>query len=380
MIQFKNKKNELGLLGSNESGQLGLEIRNGDLKESKSSINILNNSELKTFDFENTTEYEIIDISAADNFTLVLIKFDNEKKYGNRHYLYKFSLFIKDRIKPKEGQKFLPISKEEFKYDQYARIKHVYATSERIVLLTEDNSVFVKGCDFNMEIFDKYKEIVRNYEKTISYLCLGKNHCLLMFSKDYNLFILIKILGDYTVYGLGLNQYGELGIKSNKFQRIMVKLNYFESKRLKIKKIAAGARHTLVITNDYQLYSFGDNSEGQCTGENECYYIPKKIKFPNGDKVNDVYAGYNHSVAITLLGDVYTWGDSSHNKLGYSTMKSIQNVPKIIPFMKDKEIFQIFTGPMHTALVTDSSESNKKIPKPTNIVHDYGAVSEETIV
>jgi alpha-tubulin suppressor-like RCC1 family protein len=161
----------------------------------------------------------------------------------------------------------------------------------------------------------------------------------------------------------------------------MVKLNYFESKRLKIKKIAAGARHTLVITNDNQLYSFGDNSEGQCTGENECYFIPKKIKFPNGDRVKDVYAGYNHSVAITLLGDVYTWGDTSHSKLGYSTKKSMQNVPKIIPFMKDKEIFQIFTGPMHTALVTDCSDGDKKTPKLTNIVHDnYGAITEETSV
>jgi hypothetical protein len=160
------------------------------LKELKSTMNILNNSELKTFEFENTTNYEIIDICAAENFTLVLIKFENENKYGNRHYIYRFSLFIKERIKPKEGQKFLPISREEFKYDQYGRIKYVYATSERIVLLTEDNSVFVKGCDFNMEIFEKYKEIVRKYEKTINYLCLGKNHCLLMFSKNYrNIYI-----------------------------------------------------------------------------------------------------------------------------------------------------------------------------------------------
>jgi alpha-tubulin suppressor-like RCC1 family protein len=171
----------LGLLGSNENGQLGLEIKRNELLDLKSQLNILNTSELKIFEFEGTKDYDIMDISAADDFTLVLIKFKNEKKFGKKNFLYKFAINLNSRIKTMDDS-VNPISKEDFKYEDSSNIIQLYATSERIVLLTEDNSVFVKGSDFNLEIHYKYKEIIRKYSKGISYLCLGKNHCLFMLS------------------------------------------------------------------------------------------------------------------------------------------------------------------------------------------------------
>jgi alpha-tubulin suppressor-like RCC1 family protein len=157
----------------------------------------------------------------------------------------------------------------------------------------------------------------------------------------------------------------------------MFKLNYFESKNLTIKKLAAGARHTLVLTNDNQLYSFGDNSEGQCTGQNDCYFEPKKVKFPNRERIKDVYAGYNHTVAITVNGDVYSWGDTTGGKLGYYSQNYKQKVPKMIPFMNHTEISEIYVGPMHTALITDWKEEKQRKVNLTP-VDNYGSIATDS--
>jgi len=185
IIQFENSKNELALLGSNEHGQLGLNIKKGDLHfdGDSSSLNVLNKSELKTFEFENTTDYEIIDICAAEDFTLVLIKFGNEKKFGKSTYIYRFSLDINSRLntETKDSNEEIvinPIRREDFKYGIYSNVKRIYALGDRIVLLTEDNSIFLKGSDFNMDILTNFKEIVSRFEKRIIDICLGKNHLL----------------------------------------------------------------------------------------------------------------------------------------------------------------------------------------------------------
>jgi len=173
---------------------------------------------------------------------------------------------------------------------------------------------------------------------------------------------------------MGLNQYGEMGVKS-KFEKNLVRLTCLDEKNLSVKKISAGSRHTLVITDDNQLYAFGDNSEGQCSGQSDCYFNPKKVKFPNMESIHDVYAGYNHSVAITIKGEVYSWGDTSHGKLGYCSDISTQRVPKLIPYLKDKTLSKIFTGPMNTALVCDPLQIKEKYSHLPNS-QDYGAISE----
>ncbi len=65
-----------------------------------------------------------------------------------------------------------------------------------------------------------------------------------------------------------------------------------------IEKIAVGARHSLILLKDGDLYAFGDNSDGQCTGYTTRYPSPVKISFDNKEKIVDVYSGYTHCLII----------------------------------------------------------------------------------
>ncbi len=72
-------------------------------------------------------------------------------------------------------------------------------------------------------------------------------------------------------------------------------MNEFEDT---ICKIATGARHSLVLLKNGELYAFGDNSDGQCTGYTTRYPTPVKINFDNREKIIDVYSGYNSCLII----------------------------------------------------------------------------------
>lgn len=101
------------------------------------------------------------------------------------------------------------------------------------------------------------------------------------------------------MYVLGNNTYGELGIENCVFLDKPYRLKFFDSLTGKAVKIAAGARNSLVLLDNGELYSFGDNSDGQCTGSEARYPTPYKVHFEYRDKIIDIYSSYSHCIALS---------------------------------------------------------------------------------
>lgn len=102
-----------------------------------------------------------------------------------------------------------------------------------------------------------------------------------------------------SLYAVGDNTYGEIGIEDSINTDKVKEVKYFEEKNLsKISKIAVGSRHSLVLLKDGDLYAFGDNSDGQCTGFSTRYAIPTKIIFDQKEKIVDIFCGYNHCMIL----------------------------------------------------------------------------------
>ncbi|CAG5118935.1 unnamed protein product, partial [Candidula unifasciata] len=64
-------------------------------------------------------------------------------------------------------------------------------------------------------------------------------------------------------------------------------------------KVAAGDNHSLALTANSQVYSWGSNSCGQL-GQPDSVQVPTRIKFTKGFMAWDICAGADHSV---FLGD-----------------------------------------------------------------------------
>lgn len=115
--------------------------------------------------------------------------------------------------------------------------------------------------------------------------------------------------------GSGLNTYGQLGDGSTTSKSTPTAV----SGGLKWKALSAGADHSLGITNDGKLYAWGRNNVGQLgidtlatTGTSS----PVLVSVPVGVKFEDVSANLDHSYALTMDGKIWAWGGNAHGQLG----------------------------------------------------------------
>ena len=86
---------------------------------------------------------------------------------------------------------------------------------------------------------------------------------------------------------------------------------------VKVEKVSCGAFHTLIVTADNELYACGAGEFGECgKGDNKNLHVPTKIVIPklkSKDKneaasIIDARAGGKHSMVLTQPGELYTFG------------------------------------------------------------------------
>jgi alpha-tubulin suppressor-like RCC1 family protein len=101
--------------------------------------------------------------------------------------------------------------------------------------------------------------------------------------------------------------------------------------------VSCSAYHSLVLTNCGEVYAWGDNYFGQIG--NGCYdsqLIPIKVKGFNNERVVMISCGWNHSMALTECGHVYSWGYNRNGQLGIgNTVNS--NKPKFVAVIDENK-------------------------------------------
>ncbi|XP_029678049.1 RCC1-like G exchanging factor-like protein [Formica exsecta] len=132
------------------------------------------------------------------------------------------------------------------------------------------------------------------------------------------------------VYGTGINTDSQLGFNETdkRFPDNMVfvprPINLpllRENASTKVMGMAAGRAHLLILTTE-GLFTLGNNAYGQCGRPiilNENYEKNKVVHhIPNikGHKITAVAAGQDHSILLTEIGEVYTFGWGADGQTG----------------------------------------------------------------
>src|SRR5262249_30734484 len=77
-------------------------------------------------------------------------------------------------------------------------------------------------------------------------------------------------------------------------------------------------------------YAWGDNGSGQLgLGDKQKRLAPTLVKALQNVDVLFLAAGKSHTIAVTDDGGVYTWGDGSSNQLGHASKQSFVEPVKI---------------------------------------------------
>ena len=117
------------------------------------------------------------------------------------------------------------------------------------------------------------------------------------------------------LYAWGGNSSGQVGDGTNTDRPTPVKV-LFPSTVTQVSAVAAGAYHSLAVTND-GIYAWGGNAGGQLgDGTRINRFAPVKVALPKWNPIATAVAGGGyHSIAITDDG-VYTWGNNTFGQLG----------------------------------------------------------------
>ena len=357
--------------GSNENGQLGLDY-------DPQGNNFYKDWILINLDKKIKTEFFVDDISVGEDFSIITINDINKDILS----MYRFQLSKEDQfeiLSSNNNSIKNCITKEKFDISENEGIKQVSCFGNRILVLTNDNSLYMKGILYDMSNALEFKKYAK-FNENILYMTMGINNCLLLGE-------------DNTIYAIGHNEYKEFGIsdedeqlknknifnlsknktindeyKFNNLNRNLIKSNnninhnynekvfvnnFFKEQGLNILKLSTGARHSMVLCSNGELYCFGDNSDGQCSGFEKIVNEPTLIEFEDEDEfIVDIKAGFNHSIAKGLSKKVYVWGDSTWGKIGIKESTIDQFDPLEINDMKIRNVINMFAGSMHSGFFT----------------------------
>jgi alpha-tubulin suppressor-like RCC1 family protein len=163
----------------------------------------------------------------------------------------------------------------------------------------------------------------------------------------------LMLTEDNQVYSWGYGRYGQTGLGNQSNHSIPQLITFFDASRPVI-GISAGQRHSLVLTKSGEVYSFGHNYYGALAlGHNNDCSSPQLVKyFVNlGIKVTRVVAGGYHSLFLTDRG-LYSSGYSVTGELGIGTTEN-SPFPKPVSFFNSMKILDISVGSQHTLVTCD---------------------------
>eukprot|EP00729_Bicosta_minor_P006167 gene6167-13267_t len=106
--------------------------------------------------------------------------------------------------------------------------------------------------------------------------------------------------------------------------------------RSRVVEIAAGANHSLAVTEDRtSLFGWGSNDAGQIgdAASDEGTSTPTQIKLPDlkeGDTIAEVSAGYSHSLVRTAGGDLFAFGAGTNGQLGQVSAEAVDSSKPLV--------------------------------------------------
>mmetsp|Transcript_58175 Transcript_58175/g.115467 ORF Transcript_58175/g.115467 Transcript_58175/m.115467 type:complete len:913 (-) Transcript_58175:296-3034(-) len=122
-----------------------------------------------------------------------------------------------------------------------------------------------------------------------------------------------------------------------------------------IVNFACGHRHTLALSSDGKVWSWGYGNDGQLgLGDYQLQTMPQQIKHLDRENVIAIAAGDKHSVALTSGGEIYAWGDGTLGQLGLGDFAK-QCTPYRVTELVDKMVLRIACGAFHTAAIVEGT-------------------------
>ena len=232
------------------------------------------------------------------------------------------------------------------------RLLYVYQRGQSVMFALLDDTVYSLGFNRKGALgLGHRKENLREPEmnltlsgKQIIDIVSGYEHC-------------IGLTAYGECYSWGLNQYGQLGIGNTEDQSIPQKIDEFFDKM--IVQICCGAYHSIAVTSEGELFSWGHNTFAQLGDETYNSRVRPTQVLIRG-KIVFASCGSNHTMALTAQGVAYVWGSNETGQMGRpkesdfrpSRETAMCKKPQKITGFDGLTITRALCGPYHSMVLT----------------------------
>lgn len=156
-----------------------------------------------------------------------------------------------------------------------------------------------------------------------------------------------------AVYTFGWGVDGRLGLGDEADRMEFTRIDTLESAR--IVSVSLGSGHSVVLSAEGEMYSFGWNSWGQLgLGDIENRTLPVMIPaIPGAISVRHVSCGGAHTVFITSGGEVYSFGRGANGRLGHGDEKDVWSPRRVVGKLRELFVSSLTCGGSHTLCGTE---------------------------
>ncbi|KAI4318034.1 hypothetical protein L6164_025846 [Bauhinia variegata] len=172
----------------------------------------------------------------------------------------------------------------------------------------------------------------------------------------------IESLGDVyvwgEVWGEGVSPDGSVSQGPSKTDVLLPKL--LESNVvIDVHQIASGVKHIALVTRQGEVFTWGEECGGRLGhGIDKDFGGPRLVESLAVINVEFVACGEYHTCALSTTGDLFTWGDGTHNAglLGHGTDASHWMPKRVTGPLEGLQVLSIACGSWHTALATSNGK------------------------
>ncbi|XP_044477762.1 uncharacterized protein LOC123205021 isoform X2 [Mangifera indica] len=119
-----------------------------------------------------------------------------------------------------------------------------------------------------------------------------------------------------------------------------------------VKTIAAAKHHTVLATEGGDVFTWGSNREGQLGYTSvDTQPTPRRVSSLKS-RIIAVAAANKHTAVVSESGEVFTWGCNREGQLGYGTSNSASNyTPRLVEYLKGKVLVGVAAAKCHTLVL-----------------------------
>jgi alpha-tubulin suppressor-like RCC1 family protein len=180
--------------------------------------------------------------------------------------------------------------------------------------------------------------------------------------------VLVSTNGQH-IWTFGNNYYGNLGHGDKKDRYVPKEIKRMENEfpeDVKIVGVGCGFAHTVLLSEDGKIWTFGDNERCQLgLGDNKDRHVPTEIQrgelgLHKDVRIIGVSCGYDHTVLLSADGRIWTFGYNIVGQLGHGDIErrivptEIQRREDGIP--EDIRIIGVSCGGHHTVLLSEDGK------------------------